>query len=243
MPDDGVRRRGGHRGCAAARCWTCCRPSADAHFPNAISGAAGIAMSATRLTAERCVAAAAPRRLAAGAGGPDPDAPRRRRLAARRRLAVLSLVLVARGKIRQAAAGHPHAGARLRAAARARPSIIAPHLRQSRRSSSRSSASTGRCRPGADLYQPLSNVGRIDRAHDAAVALSRSRHRGATPSSASSARRCASCRHRATSCSRSASISIRCRCSNAIPTAPALAAILRRAARPRSTRPSSTTRG
>ena len=62
-----------------------------------------------------------------------------------------------------------------------------------------------------------------------------------TPSSASSARRCASCRLRATSCSPSASISTRCRCWKGIPAAPRSPPRLPRSS-PRSTRPSSTTR-
>ena len=84
---------------------------------------------------------------------------------------------------------------------------------------------------GADLYQPLSNAARIDRAQarpsrfpEADVARQRLHPRRAPDAAQAAA-------SRATSCSRSASISIRCRCWNAIPTAPALAGVFRRAAR------------
>ena len=95
---------------------------------------------------------------------------------------------------------------------------------------------------GADLYQPLSNAARIDRAAGPAVALSRSRRRRKTPSSASSARLCASWPALATSSSPSAFISTRCRCWRGMPAA------LRSPHRLplsswRSIRPSSTTRG
>ena len=87
--------------------------------------------------------------LAAGPGRSRADAARRRWLAACRGVAVLSLVMVARGKIRAAAAGHPHAGARLRprhAHRRHHP----PHLRQSRRRAAGRAAqlvAAGRRRP------------------------------------------------------------------------------------------------
>ena len=61
------------------------------------------------------------------------------------------------------------------------------------------------------LYQPLSNVERIDRATSRPSRFPMATSTP-TPSSASSARRCANCRYRATSCSPSASISTRWPC-------------------------------
>ena len=100
-------------------------------FPSAIGGrrAADRRRSSGTGRAETRVAAAAPRRLAAGAGRPDPDAPRRGRLAARRGIALLSVVLAADGKIRQADAGDPRAGAGFRAG-HAQCRAHRPHVRQ-----------------------------------------------------------------------------------------------------------------
>ena len=107
--------------------------------------------------------AAAPPCLAARPGRSRADAARRGWLAACRRLAVLSLVLVARRKVRPSAAGHPHAGAGLRAR-HAHRRHHPPHLRQSRRANSRSSGSTGRCRPAPTSISRCPTSARIDRA-------------------------------------------------------------------------------
>ena len=133
-----------------------------------------------------------------------------------------------RGKIRQAAAGHPHAGARLRAR-HAHGRHHPPHLRQSRgRAAGRAAqlvAPGGRRSLPATVqrrpHRPRRRRGRRDFPKPTSPR---------TPSSASSARRCASCPARATSCSPSASISTRWRCSNGHPERAGAAAIVRRAA-------------
>ncbi len=197
----------------SARCWTCCSNICRARFPERYRSE-WRGHRSRRPPGPGCcrdaVVAAAPHCLAAGAGRPDPDAQGRERLAAGRRLAVLSVVLEADRKIRQADARDPRAGAGLRAG-HAHGGPHRPHVRQA----------PGR-QSGAAL-QLVDPGGRRDStircpASSASTARPTGRRnfptpmRPPTPSSASSARRCASCRSRATSCSRSASISIRFPC-------------------------------
>ena len=86
-----------------------------------------------------------------------------------------------------------------------------PHVRQSRRRAAGRAAQLvdpGRRRRSTS-HCPTSPASTARRP---AFALSRKATSPPTPSSASSARRCANCPYRATSCSPSASISTRCRC-------------------------------
>ena len=206
IPDAGFHRRGWHPGCAGRSTGAARKASTGAISRRYRASNRHRSRRHPRPPGSRD-ALPALHRLAAGPGRPDHDAAGRRRLAAGRRLAVLSFVLALVEKF-----GRPmskiHApvpgfgpGTRTAELIDRMFDMLQPGNPVERYNWS--------IQAGDALYHPLSNVERIDRATKRPVRFRRRPRR--TPSSASSARHCASCLTRAISCSPSASISTRWR--------------------------------